>query len=108
MIVACFKAKYVGTEPKVEHFNRTEKSKYLEIVPDYAIEHKLNLKPKSKQQSLTSLDYFLTTDSPAEHFVTEGEVALLLDPGSQSTNMNCAVVPQQAWVNGVMTSGRGY
>lgn len=52
--------------------------------------------------------FFVTTDSTAERFGTQGEVALLLDSGSQWNDMNCAVVPQQAWVNGVMTSGRGY
>lgn len=70
----------------------------------------LTFTPKNKVQPQTLLDYFhfLTRERPAEYFGAGGRVALLLDPSSQSTDMNCAMVPQQAWVNGVMTSGRGY
>lgn len=40
---------------------------------------KLTFSEEKKQQPLTSVDSFLTTDSPAEQLGAEG--ALLLDPG---------------------------
>lgn len=86
---------------KAEHFNRREES-FLEIKALQTFK----LQPKYKQQPQTSVVYCVTTDSQLSVLVQT--VKGLCFPASQSTDMNCAAVSQQAWVNGVMTSGRGY